>query len=219
LIRNVTLIVEGFYRHPDSSSTMVSRTSGAPVHSLNLRQDGDQLEAFDNNGIVFRGTIGQVVENARATFTLDGSATSGEPATLSGTISVEGTTATMRGSWIEPNVLGTVYAVASVPSNAPPAAPTNDVVTLDKTLATLAVGDSTTFNASGGTGQYSWRVSNASLGGITDVSGSGGRTATYAANAEGVNTVTATDSSGESASAEVRQVARTGGNGAPPAPG
>lgn len=207
LIRTTGIIVEGYYVHPDSGSTLVATTSGNPVSSLSLRQTGDQLEAFDNNGIRFGGTLGQVIENTRASFNLEGRSTSGAAATISGNIDVQGTTATMTATWIEASLVSTVYGEASVPLNIEPPSNTNETegVELNQTLVTLDPTGTTTFTASGGTGAYVWQVANTALGNITSVSGSGNSSAVYTANGIGVNQVVVTDSDGDSATATVRQ--------------
>ncbi len=207
IVRQVGLIVEGFYTHSDPGSKMVQRTSGADVTSLNLSQSGDQLQAFDNNGVFFSGTIGKVTDTNLATFIIEGKSTIGQSATISGTISVDGTTATMRGTWIEPSLASAVFAVATVPTNAPPpAAETNDVVALSQTLVSIeANGGTTSFSATGGTGDYTWRVSSTSLGNFTSISGPRNGSAEYRASRTGNNTVTVTDGTGQSASALVQQ--------------
>lgn len=208
IVRSVGLIVEGFYMHSDPGSFMVQRTSGADVTSLDLSQNGDLLQGFDNNGVLFTGTIGNVTDTNLASFIMEGQSTAGQPATISGTISVEGTTATMRGTWIEPTLASAVFGVATVPTNAPPpAAETNGVVAVNPTLASVVVGNTTTFNATGGNGSYTWQVSSTTLGNFTSISGTGNSMATYQANATGNNTVTVRDSAGGAASATVRQTA------------
>jgi len=111
--RNVPIIVTGFYAG-NGGSAMVSRTTGAPVLTMNVRQNGDQLEVIDNNGIVFRGSIGQVLGNG-ASFTLTGRATSGQEVTISGNFNVDGTSSTMTGSWIEPTLVSTLSGTSTVP--------------------------------------------------------------------------------------------------------
>lgn len=211
-VRQVGMTVEGFYAHPDANSRMVQRTSGADVTSLNLRQSGDHLEAFDNNGVFFTGTIGRVADTNLATFTLSGQSTAGQPATISGSISVQGTDATMQGSWIEPTLVSVVFATATVPTNAPPpTVETNDTVSLNQTLVTVnPAGGTTTFTASGGSGNFTWRVSNSSLGNFSSLSGTRNSSATYTATGVGNNTVTVTDAAGQSASATVQQTTGAG---------
>ncbi|MBP7829890.1 MAG: hypothetical protein KA248_08235 [Kiritimatiellae bacterium] len=123
VVRMVAVDFSGFYQGTGSNGTqMVSpANSGDEVTLLNLRQNGDQLEAIDNNGIVFRGTLGNLVDTT-ASFTLEGRTTVGRSVTISGTLSGEGTDGTMRGTWIEPNQYSTLYAEAVInpsPTNNP----------------------------------------------------------------------------------------------------
>jgi hypothetical protein len=126
IYREVALLVSGFYVPVEGNGTIVAGNTGAAVTSLNLRQAGDQLEGVDNNGVVFRGTIGRASEDA-ASFTLVGQTTAGEKVTISGNIQVPvgSGDATMRGTWIEPSVFGAVAARASVPVNNPPSSGSN----------------------------------------------------------------------------------------------
>jgi len=202
IVRNVGLVVEGFYVHSNPDSFLVERTSGAPVRSLNLRQSGDQLEGVDNNGILFKGTVGQVFDETRASFNLEGRSTSGEPASIAGTIDVEvgGTTATMRGTWIEPTLASTVFGVATVPTNAPPAEPTPGTnataVAVMPTSVIIVETNSQQFTASGGSGVFIWSRSIPNIGNFTDFDGDRNERATYTANGEGSNTITVVDANG-----------------------
>ena len=123
--RNVGLRIGGFYQHSDPEDFLVQQTSGEPISSLNLRQAGDQLEAIDSNGIVFNGTIGRVIDTHSATFNVDGRSTSGADATISGTITVDGASAVMLGTWIEPTLTSPVFGVATIPTNTVSSASTN----------------------------------------------------------------------------------------------
>jgi hypothetical protein len=203
IVRNVGLVVEGFYQHSDEGSSLVSKTSGAPVTAMNLRQSGDQLEGIDNNNVVFRGTIGQVVDGDKATFTLSGNSTSGEPATISGNITVSGTQATMNGTWIEPTLFGTVFGVATVPTNAPPSNGGGGSLTITPTSTRTVVGSPRTFTASGGSPPYNWFVEDEALGSVS----SSGATANYTARSVGFNTVVVADSENRTARASVESVA------------
>ena len=212
--REVGLIVEGFYRHPNAGNFMVPRTSGNPVDNMNLRQSGDLLEAYDNNGILFRGTIGRVTGGSIASYTLEGRSTAGEPVTIAGSINVDGATATMTGTWLEPTIASEVFATATVPTNAPAPSATNTAVTLNQTLVSIAAENgTTTFTASGGAGDFSWAVGSGGLGSITSITGSRNNTANYQATGQGNNTVTVSDARGESATAAIRQTISGGGNG------
>ena len=109
--RNVDINVAGLYRN--NGNPVISQQTGSTVTQLNVIQDGDRLQAIDNNGLIFRGRIGSV-QNGSATFNLDGMTTTGQEGVISGTISVEGNTATMRGTWAEPTLFGNVLATAEV---------------------------------------------------------------------------------------------------------
>lgn len=115
-IRDVAIIIAGFYAHPTAGSTLVADNTGNPIENMDLRQSGDQLEGIDNNGNIFKGTIGQAGDN-QATITLVGMTTAGAEGTIAGTVDVSGSTATMRGTWAEPTLYSTVYGTATVPTN------------------------------------------------------------------------------------------------------
>lgn len=107
--RTVDIRVGGIYTPPEGREFIVSRNTGSTIRQLNLRQSGDQLEAVDNNGQIFRGTLGSVQE-ASASFTLRGQTTDGNEGVMSGAITVEGAEATMRGTWIEDDLFGEILA-------------------------------------------------------------------------------------------------------------
>ncbi len=131
VVREVGINYSGFY--VGDGGKLVSQQTGAQTTSLNLRQTGDQLEAVDNNGITFRGTIGSVVDDT-ASFVLDGSTTAGQAVTIDGTLTASGTEGTMRGTWIEPVIIGTVSGQATInpsPTNSPsPSTNTNTSVVI-----------------------------------------------------------------------------------------
>lgn len=132
VIRQVNVNVAGVYRNNDSSRNggrFVSVNSGSQVTFLDVRQTGNQLEAIDNNAIIFRGTVGDPRDN-QAQFNIEGRTTAGNRALISGTISIGDGRGIMSATWIEDNLVGTVYGVANGPSistNQPP--PTNNVPT------------------------------------------------------------------------------------------
>ncbi|HMO52450.1 MAG TPA: hypothetical protein PKE26_14630 [Kiritimatiellia bacterium] len=124
--RLVNINVSGVYRNSEADQNggvFVSRQSGTRTEFLNLRQTGDQLEGVDNNNIVFRGTIGNVIEN-NASFNLEGSTTAGNRVQISGRIEAASGQGTMRATWIETGLFGNVYGVADGPTviitNRPP---------------------------------------------------------------------------------------------------
>jgi hypothetical protein len=102
----------GNYVNPNGGA-MVSRNSGSAVTSLNVTQFGNQLNAVDNNGILFKGTLGDVV-NSAAAFTLEGSTTAGAQVTVNGNLNVSGSTATLNGIWAEPSFYSSIYGQAGV---------------------------------------------------------------------------------------------------------
>lgn len=213
--RNVGVDFTGFYDSTETNSDFVSpANSGARVTSFNLRQHGDQLEAIDNNGIVFSGSVGDPSGSSgtgTASFQLDGHTTAGQAVTISGTLSGANTegnsaSATMSGTWIEPNlyarILGDAIINAIVTNS--PSPTTNSLAILPAGPVSLAEGESKTFTASGGSGTYSsWQRSNTSLG---TLSSSSGASTTYARNSyTGTNTLTVTDSDGDTASVTIIQ--------------
>jgi len=186
--RNVGLDVTGYYSG-SLSGRLVQQNTGAPIIGIDLRQNGDRLEGYDNNGIIFKGTIGSVT-GQRASFTPE------PPAVVrpSSNINISGTSGTMSGTWFEEALSSRVAGTASV--SEPIAG-----LSISPASATLnSNGDTQTFNASGGDGTYTWSVSNSSAG---SVSGSGA-SVTYTRNAAGSNTVRVS-SGGDTASASISQ--------------
>ena len=146
--RDVAVDFTGFYNDGSSGTTAIvtPHNSGASVKSLSIRQSGDRLEAVDNNGILFKGDIGNSpsATSPQAQITMTGKTTAGAKVTISGTISkgsASDTTATLYGTWIEPSFYATIRAVGSVSktvTNAPPSTNTNLVIRA--TLPTAANG-------------------------------------------------------------------------------
>ncbi|MDD3603855.1 MAG: hypothetical protein PHD86_01530 [Kiritimatiellae bacterium] len=141
----VGINVEGFYAN--SGGRLVQQNTGNPITSMNLRQNGDGLEGVDNNGNLFKGTIGQVIEGGTASFNLTGLTTAGNEGTISGNFTVSGTSSTMSGTWIENAFYSTVYGTATVPNN------TNDTGGVTYRL-TVNVSPAGTGTVSPGTGNY-----------------------------------------------------------------
>ncbi len=210
LVREVEISIDGFYLHPASGSFMVPRTSGEPISNMNLIQNGDQLSAFDNHGLLYRGSIGRVLNGTQASITLRGKSTAGTDATISGIVVVSGSTATMEGTWLESSVTSPVFAQALVPTNALP-----DDVDVTPAVADLDAGGTQTFTASEGSGGFNWSLRDSSLGTITTISGSRSENATYTALELGVQTITATDGNGNTDSASITQTSTSTG---PPIP-
>jgi len=220
LIRNVILQVAGFYIPVEGATTIPGDNTGNPVTSLDLRQNGDQIEAIDNNGIIFKGTLGRVTEES-ASFTLNGQTTAGQEVTISGTISVGvgETDADMRGTWIEPTLFSPVAAQATVPQNNPPA--TNGVDDADGDMDGDALSISTDdddnviditedntieITASGGDGTFFFDLVNPSLGSLSGQTDVTDGTVTYTADITGEQVIIVTDGTGESVSVTIQQI-------------
>lgn len=131
VIRSVSINVGGVYRYNaavcGSNGRFVTANSGSPVISFDLRQAGDTLEAIDNNGLIYRGTIGNVQE-ASASFNLEGTTTAGNRALVSGNITVSGNQGTMQATWIEDSFFATLCGSStgqSVTTNTPITTNTN----------------------------------------------------------------------------------------------
>ena len=210
--RSVDVDFTGVYDSTATDNDFVSpANSGDRVTSLNLRQSGDQLEAIDNNGIVFNGTLSDSTLSsgtATANFRLDGRTTAGQSVTISGSLSGTDTSGIMRGTWIEPSLFAYVYGDAvinRVPTNQPGLV-TNVVAISPVGPITLNGTESQIFTASGGSETFtSWSISNTSLG---TLSSSSGATTTYQRNSSastGTNILTVQDSAGATASVTIIQ--------------
>ena len=121
-VREVGIRVSGFYTNPNGGA-MVTSSSGLTVTQMGISQEGDRLIATDNNGRIYRGSIGQT-DGSTASFTLNSSSINlgivADEVTISGSFSVDGTTLTMRGTWIEPSRFGEVFGTSSVNANPVP---------------------------------------------------------------------------------------------------
>ena len=189
--RNVDIYVFGFYANSTPSlnhGRVVATNTGSPIVSLDVRQDGDQLEAIDNNGQVFRGTIGQTFGSSprSASFTLEGLTTVGNKGTISGTFEVNGSQGKMHGTWIESAMYSTVYGVATV---APSPTPQPTQITISGPT-TITIPANATYTATGGSGSYTWSINNSAIGQLASTSGS---SVVYSAKAAGTQILTVTD--------------------------
>ena len=109
-VREVSLRVSGNYVN---SGGIPTQQSGQLITSLFISQNGDQLNAIDNLGARWTGTIGRASGNL-ATLNLDGITSDGTPVVLTGNITIDGTTATLQGTWIEPVIRAAAFAQATV---------------------------------------------------------------------------------------------------------
>ena len=171
--------------------------TGDATTRLDLRQSGDQLQAIDEHNIVFSGTVGDVVTSSGVSssgFTLEGKTTVGNPVTISGTLSGQGSSGTMRGTWIEPSTVGHVFASATispVATNSP--TPVTNILTVTASQTSISkAGGTSTLTAQGGSldfANFDWSFSPASLGNLSTFSG---QATTFQANDSNTGTVTVT---------------------------
>jgi len=124
-VRNVSFDFTGYYGPRDGRTRIVDGNTGAAIRNLDLRQTGDQLEGIDNNGAIWRGSLGEVRDNGgqfQSSFTLEGRTTVGREAIWTGNLRSSGSDASdaiMEGTWIEDDVYGTFTAEGSVAGPAP----------------------------------------------------------------------------------------------------
>lgn len=109
-VREVSLQVSGNYVN---NSGIPGKQSGQLITSLFISQNGDQLNAIDNLGARWTGTIGRASGNL-ATVNLDGITSNGTPVVITGNITIDGTTATLQGTWVEPVIRAPAFAQATV---------------------------------------------------------------------------------------------------------
>lgn len=198
-VRNLSVDFSGVYDSDESTGQPFINppNSGALVTQLTLRQNGDQLQAWDNNAKLFAGNIGNL-DGMEASFTLTGETTAGNAVTINGTLVASGDSATMRANWIEPFVLANIVGDAAIN----PVQTNTTQVAISPTSAALTNdGQTVTFMASGGSGEYNWSVDN-SNGSVNPMTGS---SVTYTRNASGDNTITVSATSGGSATASISQ--------------
>ncbi len=211
IIRSVSIRVSGFYTGNPISNPLVRQNTGNPISNMNIIQTGDNLEAVDNNGNIFRGTISQE-DGTIATFMLNGMTTAGAQGTIAGTFTISGTTSTMEGTWTEPALFSPVFGTATVPTNAVVTVTTNATVSslnIVPSFATLSdTTNSITFTASSGVPPYSWSLSSSSLGAFLLITGTDNELSTYSASVTGTsasNTIILTDSANTVVNAIVSQ--------------
>jgi hypothetical protein len=202
--RNVGANYTGYYDAPEGFEFVTPANSGARVTSFILRQSGDQLQAIDNNNLVFNGSLDEVSVasgNSDASFTMTGRTTAGQDVNISGTFKGVGTAGTIDGTWIEADRYCRLYGTGDI-NPAPTSQPST--VTISASVSTLTTNNATaTLTANGGSGTYSsWTVS---AGGNGSVSPTSGKTVTYTRIAMGNVTVTVTDSASQQGQITISQ--------------
>lgn len=154
--RSVSIIVQGYYQSVNGTR-IVQNNTGAAIKTLDLRQNGDQLEAVDNNGMIFRGSIGRVEDTTlQASFVLTGATTAGQEGTMAGVIAVDGNTGRMQGTWAEPSLFSTFSAIGTVPQT-----PTNSTSTLKISSgpSSVSAGSTNSYSVTGSSGTITWDYS------------------------------------------------------------
>ena len=136
--RTVGVDFTGFYTNPNEGENITSRNSGTAISSLDLRQGGDRLEAIDNTGRIWTGSLGEF-NGTSSSFELNGTTTAGTAGKFSGTISTSGASSTngtgnaqgtMTGTYIEDGFFATFLARATIPGATPDdPSPTNSTNT------------------------------------------------------------------------------------------
>lgn len=214
-VRNVSINFSGFYRNTlTNGAPIVSRNTGSRIFTLDLRQTGDRLEAVDNNGIIWKGSIGEVFENI-ASFTLEGLTTAGNRGTLTGSLSAEGVSTgtnavsgsaqgTMTGTYIEPDIFSAFYAQATIPGAIPTGGGGGGGGGGSLNLSgptSVAVNGTGNYTVSGGTAPYGWQTT----AGAFVPSNPTGTSATFRApsTSTGPVTISVTDSEGNTDSISV----------------
>ncbi|MCS6771040.1 MAG: hypothetical protein NZ740_03325 [Kiritimatiellae bacterium] len=126
-IRDVSVNYTGFYRPCDGSKAIVQHNSGNRIRTLDLRQNGDRLEAVDNNGNIWRGSLGEP-QGGRSSFELRGRTSTGVEGVFSGILSssdagvtgaVSSVRGTMTGTYIEPDRFSPFCGTATIPGTQP----------------------------------------------------------------------------------------------------
>jgi len=186
VVREVGADYTGFYTNPNGR--IVANNTGGEITALDLMQTGSRLQAVDNNGNIFRGNVGDATEG-RATFRLDGITTAGTAGVITGTLNAQGTSATMNGTWVENALFSTVFATASVTAPPTNSVPTQISISPSGSI-TISANGTRAFTASGGSGSFTWTVSNSTLGRVNPTTGN---SVTYTAQGFGSQTVTVSD--------------------------
>ena len=205
-IRDVSVNFSGFYTGR-SNGKIVAVNTGSAITSLDLRQTGDRLEAVDNNGHIWRGSLGEV-QNGNSSFELNGQTTAGSEATFSGNISssdggstgsVNSASGTMQGTFIEPSRFSTFYAQATIPGTVDNGGGTSSL-TISPSDAIVAVNGTRSFTVTGASGTVTWIISGTGSGSVSPQTGT---STTFTRTTSGTVTLTATDSGGGSASVTI----------------
>lgn len=169
------------------------RQSGKTLTWLRLLQYGSSLEAYDNAGMSWDGSISSV-QNGTATFNLRGRTTAGAAVDVAGALRYADQNSTMDATWIEPGFSGSILARATV---SPAATNTpSSKVKLTASSSTISSNATVTLTASGGS-SYAWGLSTNAYGTLAHSSSYSTNSYTRTTGNAG-NTITITATSGDS---------------------
>lgn len=169
----------GLYANNSSSNGLAplvfptGKQSGVALTWLRLLQYGSVIEAYDNAGMTWAGSI-SITQGDIASFSLRGRTTAGIATEIAGTLSFgSGSTSqsVMDAAWIEPSFSGNLYAIATVaPVSTNSPSPTNSPnVILNANPATVGTNGTTQLTASGGS-SYTWTISPTTYGNLNHTS-------------------------------------------------
>jgi hypothetical protein len=182
------------YRPTESAEFLVfpsEEQSGTKLTWMRIIQNGSGLQGYDNAGKNWSGSISSV-EDTVAHFQLDGATTAGNSVTIAGTMTYVSQQSTISASWLESTGFsGNFFATGTVSSPATNT-PTSSLA-LSPDSATLALGGSCLFTATGGNGTYTWSHTG-TCGTLSSTTGSSIRY-TYASEGTDVLTVRSGDAS------------------------
>ncbi len=121
----------GLYARADTNGVQqplvfpLDRQSGRTLTWLRLLQAGSRIEAYDNAGMTWAGSI-STIESGTANFSLRGRTTAGLSVEIAGALRYADQSSTMDAAWIEPAFSGSIFATATVsPSTTNTPSPTN----------------------------------------------------------------------------------------------
>lgn len=193
----------GLYTRTDSNGVQqvlvfpTNKQTGVDLTWMRVLQYGNVLEAYDNAGQNWSGSISGLQE-ATASFSLQGQTTAGQAVEITGTMDYQDQRSFMNAAWIEPSFAGSILAQATV-SPAATNAPGGGSVSISPGSAVITVNGSRAFTASGGSGTYTWTQSNSARGTLSSTTGT---TITYEWKSSGPDVLTVT-SGGSSDSAAI----------------
>ena len=197
------------------------RQSGQTLMWLRLLQSGSVIEAYDNAGQTWSGSISSIA-NGTAQFTLRGRTSAGASVEIVGSLHYADRNSTLDAAWIEPSFAGNLMASAAVAPPTRPAEPSggdsssgggdtggggnssgntaNELTISPSGRWFVSYGSNAApYTVSGGTPPYTWYVSATVLGTVFPMVGT---TVTYTSTRQvGQNIITVVDASGASTTA------------------